>query len=48
MSGYGMEADISRTRAAGFHDHLIKPVRIERLEGAIRSAMEHRFAKIKP
>ena len=26
MSGYGMEADIARTRAAGFDEHLVKPV----------------------
>ena len=26
MSGYGMEADIARTRDAGFDEHLVKPV----------------------
>ena len=26
MSGYGMEADLLRSRAAGFNEHLIKPV----------------------
>lgn len=26
MSGYGMEADLARSRAAGFTDHLIKPI----------------------
>lgn len=26
MSGYGMEADLSRSRAAGFNEHLVKPV----------------------
>jgi PAS domain S-box-containing protein len=26
MSGYGMEADLARSRAAGFNEHLIKPV----------------------
>ncbi len=26
MSGYGMETDLARTRAAGFTDHIVKPV----------------------
>ena len=26
MSGYGMEADLLRSRADGFNEHLIKPV----------------------
>lgn len=26
MSGYGMEADVARSRAAGFNHHLVKPV----------------------
>ena len=31
MSGYGMEADLARTQAAGFADHLVKPVSVENL-----------------
>jgi CheY-like chemotaxis protein len=31
MSGYGMEADLARTQAAGFSEHIIKPVAAERL-----------------
>ncbi|WP_395744839.1 ATP-binding protein [Prosthecobacter sp.] len=31
MSGYGMAADIERTRAAGFNQHLVKPVTAETL-----------------
>jgi signal transduction histidine kinase len=31
MSGYGMEADIARTRAAGFTEHVVKPVTAETL-----------------
>ncbi|OYW29097.1 MAG: hypothetical protein B7Z47_05165 [Chthoniobacter sp. 12-60-6] len=31
MSGYGMEADISRARAAGFNEHVVKPVTAETL-----------------
>ncbi len=37
MSGYGMAADIARTREAGFQTHLIKPVRFQALEEAIRN-----------
>ncbi len=38
VSGFGMEQDIARSRAAGFVAHLIKPVRIEALERAIAAA----------
>ena len=31
MSGYGMEADLARTQAAGFSEHIVKPVAAERL-----------------
>lgn len=32
MSGYGMESDVEKTRAAGFAEHIIKPVTGERLK----------------
>src|SRR5208282_1852203 len=35
LSGYGMEQDIARSRAAGFHVHLIKPVSPEQLRATI-------------
>jgi CheY-like chemotaxis protein len=35
LSGYGMEDDLSRSRAAGFAVHLVKPVTIGMLEDAI-------------
>ena len=35
MSGYGMEADLARTEAAGFSDHLVKPVSAEKLRGLL-------------
>ncbi|WP_049975538.1 ATP-binding protein [Chthoniobacter flavus] len=31
MSGYGMESDLARTQAAGFNEHLVKPVSAEAL-----------------
>ncbi|HEV2692892.1 MAG TPA: PAS domain S-box protein [Verrucomicrobiae bacterium] len=35
LTGYGMEEDIARGKAAGFVTHLIKPVRIQALENAL-------------
>jgi DNA-binding response OmpR family regulator len=35
LTGYGMEEDIARGKAAGFVTHLIKPVRIQSLETAL-------------
>ena len=36
LSGFGMDEDLKRSKAAGFHDHLTKPINFERLETAIR------------
>lgn len=38
LTGFGMEEDVSRTRAAGFNDHLTKPVNFVRLEETIQRA----------
>ena len=38
LTGYGMEEDITRGKAAGFVAHLIKPVRIKSLENALAAA----------
>jgi signal transduction histidine kinase len=38
LSGYGMEADISRSQAVGFATHLIKPVDVEALDRALCEA----------
>ena len=35
LTGYGMEQDIARCRAAGFVAHLTKPIRVESLESAL-------------
>ncbi len=40
LSGYGMESDIARSREAGFSEHLIKPVAIDRLEAAMRHLLD--------
>ena len=39
LSGYGMEADIARSREAGFKLHLTKPVDFPQLERALREAL---------
>jgi len=38
LSGYGMDTDIQRSRAAGFDVHLTKPVDVGALEDALVSA----------
>ena len=40
LSGFGMENDISEARAAGFSEHLTKPINFDRLDEAIRSLLE--------
>jgi signal transduction histidine kinase/CheY-like chemotaxis protein len=40
LSGFGSEHDISKARAAGFAEHLTKPINFERLEEAIQNLLE--------
>jgi len=40
LSGYGMEEDFARSRAAGFESHLIKPVAIAELRGVLATFSE--------
>lgn len=40
MSGYGMESDVRESRAAGFTEHLIKPVNTHHLRAAVRQILE--------
>jgi signal transduction histidine kinase/CheY-like chemotaxis protein len=35
LSGFGMEEDLAKSQAAGFSEHLIKPVNIERLDALL-------------
>ena len=37
LTGYGMQEDIARCRAAGFVAHLTKPIRVEELESVLAS-----------
>jgi PAS domain S-box-containing protein len=39
LSGFGMDHDISRGRAAGFVRHLVKPVTVETLDAAIQQVL---------
>jgi signal transduction histidine kinase len=40
LSGFGTEHDVSKARAAGFSEHLTKPINFERLEEAIQNLLE--------
>jgi len=40
VSGYGQAADRERTRAAGFHAHLVKPVQMEALQRALAPLLQ--------
>jgi PAS domain S-box-containing protein len=39
LTGYGMDEDIARCRAAGFVAHLTKPIRVEALEAALQESL---------
>jgi len=40
LSGFGTEQDVSKAQAAGFSEHLTKPINFERLEEAIQNLLE--------
>ena len=35
MTGWGQEEDRQRTREAGFHEHLVKPVGVKELKAVL-------------
>jgi two-component system, chemotaxis family, CheB/CheR fusion protein len=39
ISGFGMNGDIERSLGAGFSEHLVKPIKVEKLEAAIDRVM---------
>src|SRR5436190_57635 len=39
LSGFGLEHDVNRARAAGFSEHLTKPINFERLEEVIHQLL---------
>lgn len=42
LSGYGMDEDVARSKAAGFVEHLTKPITFDRLSEAIARVAAHR------
>jgi CheY-like chemotaxis protein len=40
ISGFGMNGDIERSLEAGFAEHLVKPIKMEKLEAAIERAID--------
>jgi signal transduction histidine kinase/CheY-like chemotaxis protein len=40
LSGFGTEHDVSKARAAGFAEHLTKPINFEQLEEAIQNLLD--------
>ena len=44
VTGYGMEEDVRRGREAGFVEHLVKPITLQKLEGAIDRFFDSRRA----
>ena len=40
MSGYGMDEDVSKSREAGFREHLVKPIEVPKLIAAIQRVMK--------
>ncbi|HEV2806770.1 MAG TPA: ATP-binding protein [Chthoniobacterales bacterium] len=47
LSGFGMENDVSRARAAGFSEHLTKPINFDRLDEAIRMLLTEPEAAVR-
>lgn len=45
MTGYGQEDDLRRAEQAGFHHHLLKPVRLESIQAALELWRTKRDAK---
>jgi CheY-like chemotaxis protein len=47
LSGFGMENDVSRARAAGFSEHLTKPINFDRLDEAIQMLLSEPEAAVR-
>jgi signal transduction histidine kinase/ActR/RegA family two-component response regulator len=45
MSGFGTEADATRSLEAGFSQHLVKPITMETLDAALQAVMGLKFRK---
>jgi DNA-binding response OmpR family regulator len=40
LTGFGMDADVTKAHEAGFSGHLTKPINFERLDRSIREVLE--------
>src|SRR5205085_10007 len=47
LSGFGMESDVTRARAAGFSEHLTKPINFDRLDEAIQMLLAEPEAAVR-
>jgi CheY-like chemotaxis protein len=47
VTGWGRADDLERTRLAGFDDHLVKPVKPERLQAVLQTYGEKRFGNVR-
>src|SRR2546421_487133 len=47
LSGFGMENDVTRARAAGFSEHLTKPINFDRLDEAIQMLLAEPEAAVR-
>lgn len=48
LSGYGMPADIAQSQKAGFHRHLVKPVRLATIREAILELNVPKIGRVAP
>lgn len=40
ITGYGQASDRQRTREAGFHAHIVKPVSVQQVEESLRRLLD--------
>jgi DNA-binding NtrC family response regulator len=45
MSGFGSDADLAQSKAAGFLEHLVKPIDATALDAAIQRVVKKRQGK---
>jgi CheY-like chemotaxis protein len=48
ITGYGQDADRERTQKAGFDEHMVKPVDLDRLEEWLRACQERPREPVPP
>jgi signal transduction histidine kinase/CheY-like chemotaxis protein len=48
LSGFGMESDIERSHSAGFLEHMIKPINVERLDDLLKKMVRRSAGPVEP